>query len=60
MRRKGAKRGARRTPAPAREDRTVMGNERIDTLHEKNGENRVRYDITAWFYDILDYPWELR
>jgi SAM-dependent methyltransferase len=19
---------------------------------------RLKYDITAWFYDILDYPWE--
>jgi len=19
---------------------------------------QFKYDITAWFYDILDYPWE--
>jgi len=19
---------------------------------------QLKYDITAWFYDILDYPWE--
>lgn len=27
----------------------------IDVGNEKN---RRRYDITAWLYDILDYPWE--
>ena len=27
-------------------------------LHPKNLENLKRYSITAWFYDILDYPWE--
>jgi ubiquinone/menaquinone biosynthesis C-methylase UbiE len=27
-------------------------------LHAKNLANRARYNITAWFYDILDYPWE--
>jgi demethylmenaquinone methyltransferase/2-methoxy-6-polyprenyl-1,4-benzoquinol methylase len=27
-------------------------------LHPKNRENLKRYSITAWFYDILDYPWE--
>jgi ubiquinone/menaquinone biosynthesis C-methylase UbiE len=26
----------------------------------KNLANRARYGITAWFYDILDYPWELQ
>jgi len=27
-------------------------------LHEKNRKNQDRYSITAWFYDILDWPWE--
>lgn len=29
----------------------------IDAL---NLLNRRRYAITAWFYDLLDFPWELR
>ena len=29
-------------------------------LHELNLLNQKRYAITAWFYDILDYPWELQ
>jgi demethylmenaquinone methyltransferase/2-methoxy-6-polyprenyl-1,4-benzoquinol methylase len=37
-----------------------MNNERADTPHEKNRANRDRYNITAWFYDILDYPWEMQ
>ena len=37
-----------------------MDNERIDRMQEKNRANRDRYNITAWFYDILDYPWELQ
>lgn len=28
--------------------------------HEQNLLNRKRYAITAWFYDILDFPWELQ
>lgn len=24
----------------------------------RNRANRARYAVTAWFYDILDYPWE--
>jgi hypothetical protein len=42
--RKGAKRSARRTPAPAHEDTTVMGmgSERRDTPYEKNRTNRDR------------------
>ncbi len=28
--------------------------------HELNIRNRNRYAITAWFYDFLDYPWELQ
>jgi ubiquinone/menaquinone biosynthesis C-methylase UbiE len=27
-------------------------------MHELNLLNRKRYAVTAWFYDILDYPWE--
>lgn len=29
-------------------------------LHELNLLNQKRYAVTAWFYDILDYPWELQ
>jgi ubiquinone/menaquinone biosynthesis C-methylase UbiE len=28
--------------------------------HEANLLNQRRYAITAWFYDILDFPWELQ
>lgn len=28
--------------------------------HELNMQNRERYAVTAWFYDILDLPWELQ
>ena len=28
--------------------------------HPLNLANRARYNITAWFYDILDFPWELQ
>ena len=27
-------------------------------MHELNVLNQKRYAVTAWFYDILDYPWE--
>jgi demethylmenaquinone methyltransferase/2-methoxy-6-polyprenyl-1,4-benzoquinol methylase len=27
-------------------------------MHELNLLNQKRYAVTAWFYDILDYPWE--
>ncbi len=30
------------------------------TVHDLNLLNRKRYAVTAWFYDILDYPWELQ
>ena len=30
------------------------------TVNELNLLNQKRYAITAWFYDILDYPWELK
>jgi len=29
-------------------------------LHELNRLNQKRYAVTAWFYDLLDYPWELQ
>ena len=29
-----------------------------DVIHEDNRLLQAKYDITAWFYDILDYPWE--
>ncbi len=29
-------------------------------MHELNLQNRKRYAVTAWFYDILDFPWELQ
>lgn len=29
-------------------------------LHPENLENLKRYNITAWFYDILDLPWEMQ
>jgi demethylmenaquinone methyltransferase/2-methoxy-6-polyprenyl-1,4-benzoquinol methylase len=29
-------------------------------LHEKNRSHQRKYDIAAWYYDILDYPWELQ
>ena len=28
------------------------------TLHEDNRFLQAKYNTTAWFYDILDYPWE--
>ncbi len=28
------------------------------TIQDSNLLNRKRYAVTAWFYDILDYPWE--
>jgi ubiquinone/menaquinone biosynthesis C-methylase UbiE len=30
------------------------------SLYELNLQNLRRYAVTAWFYDILDYPWELQ
>ena len=29
-------------------------------MHPKNKLNQDKYQITAWVYDILDYPWELK
>ncbi len=34
------------------------GQEPTERLREENRRNRDRYGITAWFYDLLDYPWE--
>ena len=34
--------------------------DRERTVHDLNILNQKRYAITAWFYDILDYPWELQ
>jgi ubiquinone/menaquinone biosynthesis C-methylase UbiE len=28
------------------------------SVHEDNKLLQAKYDTTAWFYDILDYPWE--
>jgi len=27
-------------------------------IHEDNRLLQAKYDVTAWFYDIIDYPWE--
>jgi len=35
-------------------------NDQERAIHELNLLNQKRYAITAWFYDILDYPWELQ
>ena len=29
-------------------------------INEQNRLLQAKYDITAWFYDMLDYPWELQ
>ena len=31
-----------------------------ETLRKENSANRDRYNVTAWFYDFLDFPWELQ
>ena len=31
-----------------------------EILREENRRNRERYGITAWFYDLLDTPWEMQ
>ncbi|MFQ5651386.1 MAG: class I SAM-dependent methyltransferase [bacterium] len=33
-------------------------NQSIDTITEENRSLEAKYNLTAWFYDILDYPWE--
>lgn len=37
----------------------IMGLKELD-LHELNLLNQKRYAVTAWFYDLMDYPWELQ
>ncbi len=32
--------------------------ERAGTVQDLNLFNQKRYAVTAWFYDVLDYPWE--
>jgi demethylmenaquinone methyltransferase/2-methoxy-6-polyprenyl-1,4-benzoquinol methylase len=32
----------------------------IPWTHPINRLNQKKYNITAWFYDILDFPWELQ
>jgi len=29
-------------------------------IHTDNHLLQATYDVTAWFYDILDFPWELQ
>lgn len=29
-------------------------------LHESNLPNLSKYNVTAWFYDMLDFPWEIQ
>lgn len=33
-------------------------NHLTNSIHEENRLLQAKYGITAWFYDILDYPWE--
>lgn len=33
-------------------------NHLTNSIHEENRLLQAKYSITAWFYDILDYPWE--
>ncbi len=40
--------------------REIPMKEKERTMHELNLLNQKRYAVTAWFYDILDYPWELQ
>jgi hypothetical protein len=30
----------------------------LSTEDDERQSLQLKYDITAWFYDILDYPWE--
>lgn len=42
-------------------ERTIMTSESgAYQIHPNNKLNQDKYQITAWFYDILDYPWELK
>ncbi len=46
-----------RNPATIRMKRSETGKRR---MHHLNLLNQRRYAVTAWFYDILDFPWELQ
>jgi len=35
-------------------------NQPATPINEKNLYLQAKYNITAWLYDILDYPWELQ
>jgi len=35
-------------------------NRPTNPINEKNLYLQAKYNITAWLYDILDYPWELQ
>ncbi len=35
-------------------------NQLTNPINEKNLYLQAKYNITAWLYDILDYPWELQ
>lgn len=39
-------------------ERDTIGGILMQAMHELNLLNQKRYAVTAWFYDILDYPWE--
>ncbi len=40
--------------------REIAIKERETTVQDLNLLNQKRYAVTAWFYDILDFPWELQ
>jgi len=40
--------------------REIAIKERESTVQNLNLLNQKRYAVTAWFYDILDYPWEMQ
>jgi len=41
-------------------ERSIVPSSDSYQMHPKNKLNQNKYQITAWFYDILDYPWELK
>ena len=32
----------------------------VNFINEENRSLQAKYNITAWFYDILDFPWEMQ
>ena len=40
--------------------REITTKERASAVQDLNLLNQKRYAVTAWFYDILDFPWELQ